>query len=434
MKITTGSEATHPLLVDLIARLPQETDEPWDAGAAVAVFWQSVAEAGTPLRQSLGDGRVRLTYLWRERAETGHDAVRVEDGRGTLPLAYLAGTDVWFAEEDVPADYVDLYCFALSIDGRTIDEDVHEPWPASFSDEFNTTPVCEEDAAYARNIASAQAPLPRRASRGSIRVQGVPCTRLELPDARSGHPRPGLFPVWVYRPAEPSAGGRAPLPVVVLMNGQLLDSSDAAAILDDAMDAGRVRPALVVAAGRQPRASGWADGHAVYEPRDLLFSPETMREHTAWGWRHGHGPHDLGPFLAEELLPTLHDAYEIEPVVHLVAWGEGAQAALATACSAPAQVASVTLLAPRPLHARPEGAVGAATSSDILEELAGSAGCRVAISQPTARTGAYRWHDDLAERLCAARGAASVARVPLSDPNIAAAGAALVQALDWALA
>lgn len=435
MRITTGSDASHPLLVRLVEQLSSQGDGPWDVTGFLDEFWRDVAERGTPLRQSLPDGQTRITYLWREGADADYDGVSVE---GWPQLAVLAGTDVWFGEADVPGDYVDAYCFNLSVDGKTLNEDIHEPWAMSFADKLNPVAVAEQDSHYPRNIVAARGLLPRRQPVGSTRILRVPCTRLELPEREAEHP--AFFPAWVYQPARSATTVETPLPVVVLVNGQFLESSDALAILDDAMASGELAPALVVTACSRPRPSGWAAGRAVYEPGDYEFEGVQWREHTAWGWRNGYGPHDLSDFLVAELLPALREHYAIRPGVHLVSWDTGAQAALATAAGAHEQVDSVTLLLPAGLYGDDQPHLERTFPNDAsvqaLNDVLSRRSARVAVSEPTSRSGSYSWADEGADALCRAvdsRLTESIARVPLTDPNIAAGAYALVPAIQWAL-
>lgn len=435
MRITTGSDASHPLLVRLVEQLSNQGEGPWDVTGLLAEFWQDVAEVGTPLLQSLPDGQTRITYLWREGADADYDGVSVE---GWPQLAVLAGTDVWFGEADVPDDYVDAYCFNLSVDGKTVNEDVHEPWATSYADKLNPVAVTEQDAYYPRNIVAARGVLPRGELAGSTRILRVPSTQLELPERTAEHP--AFFPVWVYEPPRSATATETPLPVVVLINGQFLESSDALAILDDAMASGELAPALVVTACSRPRPSGWAAGRAVYEPGDYEFDGVEWREHTAWGWRNGYGPRDLSDFLLTELLPALRGHFAVRPGVHLVSWDTGAEPALATAAGAHEQVDSVTLLLPSGLYGDDQPHLERTFPSDAsvqaLNDVLSTRAARVAISEPTPRSGRYSWVDEGADALVAAIDsslAEGIARVPLTDPNIAAGAYALVPAIQWAL-
>lgn len=77
------------------------------AGAGSQVFWQQVAQQGSPLQERdgvqppLADGEVLLTFLWRG-ARHGVTLLGAPSGSHD-PLQRLAGSDVWYRSYRVPA-------------------------------------------------------------------------------------------------------------------------------------------------------------------------------------------------------------------------------------------------------------------------------------------------------------------------------------------
>lgn len=322
MRITDGADAQHRFVQDLVRVLPARDSGPWrGAEGDTALFWERVERSGTPLLTTTGGGDVVATFVWREEEDSEIDTVVVSVDDAQIPLALIAGTDVWYVDEVFTGPVAAPYCFHVGTSGRVFPEDVHEPWPMSFADPLNSWQVAEEDASYPRNIVRTVGLLERDAMNGSMHVLEPPATLLRGPRVTS------RFPVHVYEPPRALTASDASLPLAVLMNGQFAESSDLLAQLDAAMSASMLPPALVVIPGSRR-------------------SPE---EFTAWGWRNGRGPHELSPHLRHELLPALRDVFAVTGEIHLVAWSYAASGATRTALRLDG-IASVTLLHPDAVH------------------------------------------------------------------------------------
>ena len=85
-----------------------------------AAWWQAVQAAGTPLQQPLGDGRVELTFLWRDLAggPSRSDCRRVYlDVYSHTPhpmqqltsMERIGDSDVWQWKTSVPEDWRGSY-------------------------------------------------------------------------------------------------------------------------------------------------------------------------------------------------------------------------------------------------------------------------------------------------------------------------------------
>ncbi|EEQ11077.1 Enterochelin esterase [Yersinia mollaretii ATCC 43969] len=86
------------------------------------VWWQQIAQWGTPLTEPAGEGKVKLTFLWRDRQGKASDAVfsrvyidvnGVTDHHSVNPetLQRLGQTDVWYWQAEVASDFRGSYSF-----------------------------------------------------------------------------------------------------------------------------------------------------------------------------------------------------------------------------------------------------------------------------------------------------------------------------------
>ncbi|WP_145578138.1 enterochelin esterase [Yersinia mollaretii] len=86
------------------------------------VWWQQIAQWGTPLTEPAGEGKVKLTFLWRDRQGKASDAVfsrvyidvnGVTDHHSVNPetLQRLGQTDVWYWQAEVVSDFRGSYSF-----------------------------------------------------------------------------------------------------------------------------------------------------------------------------------------------------------------------------------------------------------------------------------------------------------------------------------
>lgn len=85
-------------------------------------WWQHIAQWGTPLVEPVAAGKVKLTFLWRDRQGKAHDSVYsrvyidvngVTDHHSVNPetLQRLGQTDVWYWQAEVESDFRGSYCF-----------------------------------------------------------------------------------------------------------------------------------------------------------------------------------------------------------------------------------------------------------------------------------------------------------------------------------
>ncbi|CNI48204.1 enterochelin esterase [Yersinia rohdei] len=85
-------------------------------------WWQQIAQWGTPLVEPLETGKVKLTFLWRDRQGKVSNSVDsrvyidvngVTDHHSVNPeaLQRWGQTDVWYWQTEVEADFRGSYCF-----------------------------------------------------------------------------------------------------------------------------------------------------------------------------------------------------------------------------------------------------------------------------------------------------------------------------------
>ncbi|WP_019212564.1 enterochelin esterase [Yersinia massiliensis] len=90
--------------------------------AGSEAWWQQIAQWGTPLAEPVVEGRVKLTFLWRDRLGKAHDAAfshvyidvnGLTDHHSTHPqrLQRLGQTDVWYWQAEIESDFRGSYCF-----------------------------------------------------------------------------------------------------------------------------------------------------------------------------------------------------------------------------------------------------------------------------------------------------------------------------------
>lgn len=93
-----------------------------DPSAGSEQWWQQIAQWGTPLAEPVGDGNVKLTFLWRDRQGKAQDAIYsrvyidvngVTDHHNPTPesLQRLGQTDVWYWQAEVESDFRGSYSF-----------------------------------------------------------------------------------------------------------------------------------------------------------------------------------------------------------------------------------------------------------------------------------------------------------------------------------
>lgn len=103
-------------------------------------WWLNIAKRGTPLIELQGNGRGKVTFLWRDpqgceltsayRRVWIHINCLTDHHQASLPqsLQRLEGTDVWYWQTDLSADWRGSYCFMPCMDDRPLtlsDDDAH---------------------------------------------------------------------------------------------------------------------------------------------------------------------------------------------------------------------------------------------------------------------------------------------------------------------
>ncbi|MEJ2792358.1 enterochelin esterase [Iodobacter sp. LRB] len=209
-----------------------------DAGSES--WWLKIAEQGTPLIEECADHRVWVTFLWRdpagdescsELARVYIDVNSVTDHHSADPqsLARMAGSDIWYWQVQLPADWRGSYCLI--------------PVAASRLPDFSAPPSAEQAShqrSWWRSIAEAAEADPLNLQSPRAGAWRTAMSALHLPKAPpqtawlyadgqdEGDPA-GLKlldwhsamlanqrRVWVYQTGEPD-GDRA---LVLLLDGQ----------------------------------------------------------------------------------------------------------------------------------------------------------------------------------------------------------------------
>ncbi|ANS44062.1 enterochelin esterase [Serratia inhibens] len=103
-------------------------------------WWLNIAKRGTPLVELQGDGRGKVTFLWRDpqgcELTSAYQRVWIHincltDHHQASPpqsLQRLEGTDVWYWQTELSADWRGSYCFMPCMDDRPLtlsDDDAH---------------------------------------------------------------------------------------------------------------------------------------------------------------------------------------------------------------------------------------------------------------------------------------------------------------------
>ncbi|WP_399881369.1 enterochelin esterase [Streptomyces sp. BBFR51] len=255
-----------------VARLLEETEGVDDARRTALAdgFWSEAEHLGTPLVEEL-DGEPdhrSVTFLWRGHRATrqvllfGNRITDRERLAGSL-LERVPGTDVWHLGLRLRADHRGSYRMAADISlGRA-----------------PTDPVALQQRLRSLSAHAAADPLNRRIV--ATRWQPADGSVFALPDApaepwagRRGsvapgrverHRVPGTDPVgdrdaWVYLPPGNEHASGAPLPVVVLCDGDMwfgrLGFGDT---LDALIADGALPPLVVVAPDAVDRRTRWRD-------------------------------------------------------------------------------------------------------------------------------------------------------------------------------
>ena len=259
---------------------------------ALDAFWTVITKNGAPLVESIpGDKRdVLVTFLWR--GDTHTENVVLVDGPAAddyvnNQLSRLNGTDLWYRSYRIRNDARFYYSFLVNdpltfVFGQA--ERRRMPKPDPLSKHLITIPKDEDDPNSEQETGSALELRGAPPQLWTIRQPGVPAGAIDLFRVKSvplgNHRR-----VWVYTPpGYTSTSG--PYGVLVLFFGwDYTHVIPAPTILDNLYAAKKIPPMVAVFVDS---FSGWA-GY-----REL----QKMNE-------------DLPSFVARELMPWIHDHYNI---------------------------------------------------------------------------------------------------------------------------
>lgn len=221
-------------------------------------WWQALAEAGVPLQEPVSARTVCVTFVWRDPHgdETHSDTRRVyvdvnsvTDHHSPDPqsLARIAGTDAWFWQVELPADWRGSYAF-IPVGARQL--------PPAFEGDAEARNLAQRHwwrSIMDRAIADPLNPLGHRSNWGAT------LSALHLPQAPdqsawqavdAGKTAADLARlrqldwngrrVWLYATNPTTAG---PRPRVLLLDGQGWFERGIAAALDADTARGRLPPA-----------------------------------------------------------------------------------------------------------------------------------------------------------------------------------------------
>lgn len=204
-------------------------------------FWQDIQAEGTPLIESVDDGWVLVTFLWRGEAR------RTATGYGVdVTLSRIDRTDLWYGSQRLPSDLRTLYYFRHGTDRFILPRDPRSDGP-NHIDPFNRRPFYlpadrNDPTDYTSWLSllelpsapdeSWSRPLPG-VTRGSMLTTTIPTTALG-----------GRRRVAVYRPATNPTG---PLALLVVFDGFLARTVlRIPTTLDNLIAAGRIPPTLAL--------------------------------------------------------------------------------------------------------------------------------------------------------------------------------------------
>ncbi|ERE04397.1 enterochelin esterase [Pseudogulbenkiania ferrooxidans] len=233
-------------------------------------WWDRLASAGAPLRERLPDGRVCVTFLWRDPAggpaassivRVYADVNSVTDHHSPQPqsLSRLGDTDVWWWQTELPADWRGSYAYIPAAAGHTPPvpgDDAresrlrHREWWLSImalaiSDPLNPAagyrsswgaslsplhlPDAPDQSAWTAWDKTGQGADPRR------------LTEIRWDSAMLGKARR----VWIYHTGAASVGQWAERPLAILLDGQhWAQRLPVFAALDEDTRRGRLPPAV----------------------------------------------------------------------------------------------------------------------------------------------------------------------------------------------
>jgi len=260
---------------------------------AVQEFWRSIEKQGTPLIEPIpGDpGHVLTTFLWRAKEPVKNVLVvsglfNQSYGRDQLReslMSPLHGTDIWYKTYRVRSDARLTYAF--SVDDSLVPEE-DEPHPNERKARFRSDPLNPRHASGADSDSLTE--LPTAPAQEWLGPEDE-TSKGELKDFQfKSRFLAGDRKIWVYTPAGYNRSIR-PYHVAVFMDGEVYTQYiPVPLILDNLLAAGKIAPTVAVFVGNLP-------GSNQPTARTLELSCY----------------HAFTQLLVEELLPWLHERYDV---------------------------------------------------------------------------------------------------------------------------
>ena len=230
-----------------------------DAGrAVVADFWE---DAVSPVLAPDGD-HVLVTFFWRD-ADADRVLLfvnRLTDERNLADswMRRVPGTDVWHLTYRMAPDWRASYAFLPQVEGL---DDADQPTIRRVLDHGVADPLNPETCRNRAGTVMSVVALPEAPAQPWVarRGEAIESGKLICADG------PGGRRVWVYAP--PGARADEPLPVVLVLDGEVWTSSqDLAATVDNLLADGVARPAYLVmldSGGPEARRAEMTDPAAV---------------------------------------------------------------------------------------------------------------------------------------------------------------------------
>ncbi|MCL4850914.1 MAG: enterochelin esterase, partial [Bryobacteraceae bacterium] len=299
---------------DLVRQLQSDIRE--RGPEALAGFWRSVEQQGTPLvEQTPSDSRyVSCTFLWRGDAQTRSVLVYLPPytrlSRDAFQMSRVDGTDVWFVSVNLPAKSRLLYQIAVNppavMAAMTATPEQNKVFRATVRlDPFNPR-RWPEDAGPATSETFSVIELPGAEPQLWLtRQAGVPQGKLERRVWKSSL-LDNERTVAVYTPPG-YASGNPPAGLLVLFDGgDYTTKIPVPVILDNLLAAGRIPPLVAVFIGN-------AAGARPYElPCNVRFAE----------------------FVHDELMPWVRKAYNVVNTPQRTIIGGSSYGGLAATCTA----------------------------------------------------------------------------------------------------
>ncbi|MFY9561207.1 MAG: alpha/beta hydrolase-fold protein [Terriglobales bacterium] len=265
--------------------------------AALDNFWREVKQQGTPLVEPIpgDDQRVLVTFLWH--AKTPIKNVVLVDGPAAddypnNELTHLEGTELWYRTYRIRSDARFYYSFSVNdpLTFPTTDEEQAQrsPQPDPLSRHIITTPKDEDDPNDKEETGSALelpgAPSqPWVAARPGVSAGAVALHRFK--SALLNNERR----VWVYTPPGYSTKANPYGLLVLFMGWDYVHVIPTPTILDNLYAEKRIPPLVAVFVAQPLALDIWA------RYRELQMND------------------DFASFVARELVPWIHEHYNITP-------------------------------------------------------------------------------------------------------------------------